>query len=195
MKTITILLIGFLIYSEGLAQYTRSGRPIQRMNYGTLTITWVGVIDNGEGDSWPHGPKGSLHILIYSTNLGCPGKQKSYSNYIREVYLPGPTEGEWLDGDTQTYNLGLYNWTSENDCIVVFVYESDPGRIGRAHDPLFCGTICRNNPPNTYYSDGYPANQDAINNCIKRGISWHRNHWISGLTGGIPSMFIRFETR
>ena len=32
--------------------------------YGDLVVQWAGVVDNGEGDNWPHGPFGSLHILI-----------------------------------------------------------------------------------------------------------------------------------
>jgi hypothetical protein len=170
-------------------------------DYGRLVIQWVGVIDNGEGDG-THGPLGSLHILIYPVSADCPGKARSYSGYLKHIYLSGPSSGEWLDGDAMTINnLELFRWRHADDAVIVFVYESDPHKgfgwmSGRAHDPVFCAIISRQNTlsSNIVGDDYRPAADDAIRNCRRGGITWYQDVWSSGLNPGIPNMFIKFKT-
>ncbi|MBK7389086.1 MAG: hypothetical protein IPI23_08450 [Bacteroidetes bacterium] len=66
---------------------------------GKLRINWVGVIDNAEGDDWPHGSAGNFHVLIYSPDKGCPGNQPEYSGYFNsDMELKGPSSGDqWFD--------------------------------------------------------------------------------------------------
>lgn len=125
-------------------------------NYGSLVLSKMKVYDNGEGDEWPHGPYGSLYALIYD----CKEKDCECSKNIKKDYkkiiwyrsrLEGPNKinhssrifGEWLDGDEKNFdNQEIFKWRSENDKILLVVYESDPGLL-RDHDMLFCEKIQR----------------------------------------------------
>lgn len=175
--------------------------------FGTLVLQHAQVYDNGEGDEncsvaipWPlsllfgdivnpcHGPHGSLHLLIFEPDKGCPPARKSYSGYLRHVYLKGPTpkgyKWEWLDGDEKRFeDLALFEWRSENDSVVLFVYESDPSTWlgitvpGRGHDPLFCGEVSRvaTMAPRTIKDMTRPAEKRALRNCRKRGMRTARH--------------------
>ncbi len=171
-------------------------------HFGTLVLQHAMVYDNGEGDEncsvavpWPlsllfgdiinpcHGPHGSLHVLIFDPEKGCPPARKSYSGYLRHVYLKGPTpkgyKWEWLDGDEKRFDdLALFEWRSENDSVIVFVYESDPSTWmgitvpGRGHDPLFCEEVSRSNTAlrRTFKDTARHAERRALENCWKRGV-------------------------
>ncbi len=126
--------------------------------YGSLVITWAGVIDDGEGNDPPHGPYGSLHVLVYEISVQDPGDQRNYPKPLSHVYLNGPTKTpddkyEWLDGDEKEFpNLEIFRWRKQDDEVAILVYESDPSAIrikipgidtNREHDRLFYGKICR----------------------------------------------------
>ena len=161
---------------------------------GSLVINWAGVIDNGEGDRWPHGPHGSLHVLVYPPSQTCPGNQRNYPRPLTHVYLSGPSDGEWLDGDARSFNdLEVYLWRHNGlDSVKVFVYESDPGRIGRAHDPLFCRVVPRRRDPGVWRSY-HGTNADAVRNVAARRSRWHER-WGLPLREGMPAMIVGFET-
>lgn len=171
MKTLKITFFALLVLlladvSLLSAQYVR--------NY---YITWIGVIDNGEGDDWPHGPLGNLHLQLYD----CNGRE------ISHTIIEGPSNDEWLDGDQGNYCIYIGN---PNCVYYVKIWESDGGSIypGRADDMLYEG--CPNSP-GLWYS-GYRANNDACINAIRRGAnSWVKEVWDSGITSGVPAVFIK----
>jgi hypothetical protein len=169
------------------------------VDLGTLEILWAGVIDNGEGDDRPHGPFGSLHVLIYPGTAGCPGDQKSYRGYLSHTYLPGPSKGEWRDGDAMQMRLPIHDWGSGYDDILVVVYESDPYRVGRSHDMLFCYRVQHSATTGGYIvlGDTYrSAANDALWNCQRRGVPWLTDEvWNGGLGRGMPKMFLQLQTQ
>ena len=173
--------------------------------YGFLVLQHAVVYDNGEGDEncsvtvpWPlsiffgrvvnpcHGPHGSLHVLVFNDDSGCPQAQKSYDGYLRHIHLDGPTpkgeKWEWLDGDEKGFSdLALFEWRNENDSVIIFVYESDPSSWmgitvpGRGHDPLFCMAVSRSDTrvARTLSDITYLAERRALKNCRRRGIRAH----------------------
>ena len=96
--------------------------------YGSLVITWAGVIDNGEGDEPPHGPFGSLHVLIYEEDAGDPEDQFQYPEPLSHAYLSGPTSAggekrEWLDGDEKAFeNLEVFQWRKPDAAVRLLIY-------------------------------------------------------------------------
>jgi hypothetical protein len=175
--------------------------------FGILVLQHAVVYDNGEGDEncsvtvpWPlslifgrvvnpcHGPHGSLHVLVFDAGHGCPPGLKSYSGYLRHIYLKGPTpkgeKWEWLDGDEKEFeNLSLYEWADEKESVIVFVYESDPSSWigisvpGRGHDPIFCATVSRSDTitHHTLPASSIRADRRAIRNCVRRGLRVERS--------------------
>lgn len=151
-------------------------------------LTWVGVIDNGEGDKWPHGPLGNLHIQLYD----CAGKEVSHR------VLTGPSDREFLDGDQANYCLYIGN----PECVnYVRIWESDGNTWGgidwkkvgfsnRKHDLLFEGVPAQ---AGIWYSS-QAANQDARINAIRRGAnSWVENVWTGGIREGVPKIFLEIR--
>lgn len=186
----------------------------QEENYktGTLYITWMGVIDNGEGDNCPHGPWGNLYVVVYLGDNDCPyyGKEISrFEGYHRKRVIEGPSSGkcpiglyasdEWIDGDAMRMKLPIHNWSSsqKDEQITVYIYESDTKNIGRptSHDLLYCGTIWKSNTLNNHllsWSNRTPG-RDAVRMAKKRGAqSWLKEVWSKGLTYSTPSIFIQF---
>lgn len=191
---ISIIVFSFILLSQVFGCSPDQPPTIEKNIWGSLVIQWAGVSDNGEGDEdctiripfpfsilWGdrtnpcHGPEGSLHVLVYEADYGCPGPQKKYSGYLSHLYLNGPTyagmdkngskKWEWLDGDEKAFNdLEIFKWRKWNDAVFVFVYESDPSDImgisfgdavGREHDPLLCAKIYRE-------KNCTPANDNTI---------------------------------
>lgn len=114
-----------------------------------LTIEYAYVEDNGEGQWPPHGPYGSIHVVVYSPEQ--PPEAPWSANlelYRTMLYGPHQTVGnlfEWLDGEEITYtNYALYDWRSyQYEQITLRFYESDPGS-GRKHDDLLVAFVSRN---------------------------------------------------
>jgi hypothetical protein len=139
---------------------------------GALYLTWVGVIDNGEGDG-THGPLGNLHLKVYKF-----GHQRLHT------ILEGPSSREYLDGDQIWYHVFLGFGP-----VYIEIYESDPGR---SNDMLYEGWIT---VPGSYYS-GYAAADDALRNALARGAnSWATNVWRGGIQRGMPTMFIEISNQ
>ncbi|MEP7169893.1 MAG: hypothetical protein ABI855_11035 [Bacteroidota bacterium] len=186
---------------------------------GCLKIKWVGVIDNAEGNKCPHGPSGRFYLAVYKNLSNCPGDQKSYDNWDRNIILYGPTSGdfcpcwpkfpasecEWLDGQDLLMDLFVYKWNYADESVWIVIYESDNkdfplSGLFRKHETIFCQKISRNetkkiNPVLKYSTR--PAHGDAIDNCKKKGITWLNkvsSVWNGGLKEGIPSIFIQFIT-
>ena len=148
------------------------------INAQDLYLTWVGVVDNGEGDDWPHGPLGNLHLVLYNA------QGKEYSHTI----LTGPSNNEFKDGDQASYSAYL-GWGTYSQPIFVKIYESDPGGkwLGRSHDVLFEAWVTK---PGLWYS-GLAAPADARRNAIRRGANnWAREVWNGGIRSGIPKIFL-----
>lgn len=155
----SMLAIGFLCLCFG---FGAAGEEGQGDACGTLVLTWAGVIDNGEGDEPPHGPYGSLHILVYEADAADPEDQQAYAAPLAHVYLSGPTSAggskrEWLDGDEKDFqDLEVFRWRRPDDAVAVLIYESDPSSFTfdfldttfrlegkRKHDRLFFSRVSR----------------------------------------------------
>ena len=180
-----------------------SHQNLTKAPFGELTVKWAGVVDNAEGPGFPHGPYGNLHILIYDTNNGCPDKQKIYPSPLRHIVLPGPSptgkKCEWDDGDqTELDSLGLFEWRSEEDKIVVFIYESDGKSHGKdwVHDPVFCQTIGRKE---TLSAVVFESPLKAGDHAIERAKQRNAEKWVERVlpdvkNGRIGMMFLELET-
>lgn len=134
--------------------------------HGELVVRWVGVVSNGEGPRGVHGPVGNLHVLIYEEDQDEAdlGRRKNCPKAMRHVVLPGPTNGEWDDGNQMSFDdapLALFRWRSTDDAVSVFVYESDPDGLftGREHDPIFSARVRRSETANgsRRYTGATPA--------------------------------------
>lgn len=149
-------------------------------------LTWVGVIDNGEGgEGRPHGPLGNLHIEVW-----WPGCKKAHR------VLPGPTKREFDDGDEMSYSDQFLGSTSGQHpiCFRMKIWESDPGPF-RKHDVLFDQWITVTNTGGLYHSQQQAAS-DAVGNARRRGgDQWAPSVWQGGIQPGIPKMFLRIEAR
>ena len=180
-----------------------SHENLTKAPFGELTVKWAGVVDNAEGTGFPHGPHGNLHLLIYDTHNKCPKKQKIYPAPLRHVVLPGPNptgkKCEWDDGDqVKLDSLGIFEWRSEEDKIIVFVYESDGKTHGKDwyHDPVFCKTVGRKETLKAkVFQSPYKAQEAAILRAKNRGAEgWVGRVSQNGLSGDIGKMFIELET-
>ena len=146
----------------------------------SLFIEWVGVVDNGEGDG-EHGPLGSLHIDLYNS------AGQKFESFI----LQGPSRGEWLDGDQESYWVYIGNVWPQNPAIRIRISESDPGPL-RDDDVVFDGWATH---AGVMYS-AYAAHGDARLNALRRGAnSWAANVWQGGIQGGIPMAFVGIAER
>lgn len=134
----------------------------------TLELIKAIVRDNGEGDDWPHGPYGNIHVLIVDENTPWPLHSDLKSNGSVERWASGHLIGrfqlrgdtwtgdkyEWSDDRCRTYiNVGLYAYRALQNRrkLRVVAYESDAGGFGRHHDLLLMGTI----DPNPVGSGGF----------------------------------------
>jgi len=172
--------------------------------FGELTVKWAGVVDNAEGTGFPHGPYGNLHILIYDSHDVCPEKQKIYPSPLRHIVLPGPNptgkKCEWDDGDqSKLDSLGLFEWRSNDDKVVVFIYESDGKTHGKDwdHDPVFCQTVGRRE---TLKAAVFESNIKANDDAIERAMHRNAEQWLeivlpNGLKQRVGKMFIELETQ
>jgi len=119
----------------------------------TLQVCAMYTIDNGEGDSWPHGPYGNLYVDIFNANEPLGESQDGAANrrIDRERQLRGPhrthdTTDEWFDDEFQRYqNFGVFRWNGRQS-LVVRMWESDgseDGSWGRRNDVLGMERIAR----------------------------------------------------
>jgi|GEM_PF-2314878 len=173
--------------------------------YGSLVITWAGVIDNGEGDEPPHGPYGSLHVLVYEADMQDPADRQQYPDPLSHVYLSGPTSAggskqEWIDGDEEAFqDLEVFRWRKPDDAVTLLIYESDPSTVKfnflgstfkveaeRKHDRLFFSRISRmdtlSSPVTLSSGNVRLATGDAIQNLQKRDSA---KGWIQRSLNGI----------
>jgi|GEM_PF-5920292 len=129
-----------------------SSQPKVSSTVGDCEVAIVGAIvfDNGEEDELPHGPFGSLHVVIRNETA------KPISHiYLNGPTLAGPNKWEWLDGDSVLYSARVNTaqvsglpvlpliCAGEGESRFVEVWESDPMLLGvnanwpRAHEMLF----------------------------------------------------------
>lgn len=186
MKTLKFFLL-FLILASCKVEYSYSQLQYCNKYY----LTWVGVIDNAEGDDWPHGPEGNLHIQLYDK------KGKEISHKI----LTGPSKNEFLDGDQQggyclylgsSYIYKIKIWESDDDKFKGVEFPGPSSWYGRKHDIMFEGIP---KSAGFYYSQK-AAKSDAIRNAKKRGASkWlkAKGLWNGTVSSGIPQMFIEIR--
>ena len=148
-----------------------------KQDYGRLTLSWMKVYDNGEGDRWPHGPYGSCYALVYNCDKNtceCPKEKFSLFHNLLDrdkkkliwyrSRIDGPHKikfGEWLDKDEKKFeNQEIFKWRSENDKILLVIYESDPHR---KDDILFCKKIERKETKKTkMYASGDYCSKDVV---------------------------------
>jgi len=146
----------------------------------TLYIDWIGVIDNGEGDDWPHGPLGSLHATIWNSS----GRK------VASFVIHGPTSGEWLDGDAASYDgieIGEVGLLPGMNGVRLQIWESDPGPW-RSDDVLFDKWIGGGG----MYVSNLAAHNDAVRNALNRGAAyWVRDYVGWNYGPNMPTMFIR----
>jgi hypothetical protein len=154
-------------------------RGFVRTEHGYLVLKWLGVVDNGEGDDYPHGPLGSLHMLTFPFNKR---GTNDWRGPLTHVYLNGPSSNEWYDGDEMTYpNLLVREWYDPDAEYAILIYESDPGPF-REHDVLAWFSINRQDPA---FANGevkrvaseYPASPDARRN-VQRRVESFLTGWI-----------------
>ena len=138
-----------LVHRNGQSTFNGSlAEDILSAGEGLLIIEYAHVIDNGEGRWPPHGPYGSIHVVVYrpEQSLQAPCSPELE---LHEIMLYGPhrTFGdlfEWLDDEELVYmNYALYDWSWDRlDQIILRFYESDPG-MGREHDDLLVELVRR----------------------------------------------------
>lgn len=103
---------------------------------GTLQVCAAYIIDNGEGDDWPHGPYGNLYWDVFrSDEPVLASADRADERRLQGPHvLRGPhrTHGdidEWLDDELLTYHrFGLFRWGSHDaahDELVLRLWESD----------------------------------------------------------------------
>ena len=113
-----------------------------------LTLEYAYVEDNGEEQQLPHGPYGSIHVVVYGPEQPPEAPwSPELELYRTMLYGPHQTSGnlfEWLDNEAMTYtNYALYDWGSHQyDQVILRIYESDPGP-GREHDDLLAALVNR----------------------------------------------------
>lgn len=113
-----------------------------------LTIEYAYVEDNGEEQRLPHGPYGSIHVVVYSPDQPPQAPwSPELELYRTMLYGPHQTVGnlfEWLDNEAITYtNYALYDWSlHQYEQVTLRFYESDPGP-GREHDDLLVAPVSR----------------------------------------------------
>jgi hypothetical protein len=125
---------------------------------GTLELLAIHVIDNGEGDSWPHGPHGNLFFDFFlpdePTDVSRDGAHHRRVTTPRALRGPHRTHGftdEWLDDELLTFrDAGLFRWGSSRgteDEVVMRIYETDShaedGFLGRRNDVMGMARIDR----------------------------------------------------
>lgn len=118
---------------------------------GVLQICVAYVIDNGEGDNWPHGPFGNLYIDFFNPDEPLETSEDGADHRrIREpIVLRGPHEthhdtDEWLDDEVLRYTeFGMLQFDAEGPAatqVVLRVWESDSqsedGNWGRRNDVM-----------------------------------------------------------
>ncbi len=174
----------------------------QTQGWGVLEIDWVGIIDNGEGTAWPHGPYGSMYVEVERWLHGrLLGK---YKLPLPGVHWTGE-KFEWDDGDARNYvnprpgrAFILNYWQHSEEVVRLRVYESDPGPF-REHDVLMVVDVWRSQSTaraGWILQSARPANADAVNRAYQRGAnSWAPSVWRGGVSYGMPSMFMQLTTR
>jgi hypothetical protein len=125
---------------------------------GTLELLAVHVVDNGEGDGWPHGPQGNLLFDFFRpdepTAASPDGADRRRITPPRVLRGPHRTHGktdEWLDDELLAYrDAGLFRWGSApgtRDAVVMRIFETDSdsedGFLGRRNDVLGMTVIDR----------------------------------------------------
>jgi hypothetical protein len=116
-----------------------------------LQICAVHVIDNGEGDNWPHGPHGNLYVDFFRPDeprqLSPDGADKRRIREPRLLRGPHRTHGEtdeWLDDEALLFwKYGIFRYDASgpaSERVVMRVWESDSrsedGSWGRRNDVL-----------------------------------------------------------
>jgi hypothetical protein len=126
-------------------EYDKGFLPIGN---NTLELLAILVIDNGEGEGWPHGPAGNLYYDLFDCSEYLPAPpdkaDKRTIDGPRVLHGPDHTHGttyEWGKDDVllKYCNAGLFNW-GERDCVTLRIWESDSksedGSSGRRNDVL-----------------------------------------------------------
>ncbi len=118
---------------------------------GVLELLAAHVLDNGEGEGWPHGPYGNLYWDVFKGDE--PVAESRDGAFRRRVQDPRVLRGphrthhdvdEWLDDEVLMYqNAGLFRWGTApgtEQSLVLRVFESDfrsdDGMLGRRNDVL-----------------------------------------------------------
>lgn len=204
--------------------------------HGELVIRWAGIVSNGEGPKGDkigitgHGPIGNFHVLIYEEDVepqtvslptgvfpgfkNLPTRMKvPDKKALRHVVLPGPTQGEWDDGDQMFYGadavrrpspqpfeegpLAFFRWRHPDDVVSVVVYESDPNPLD-SHDLIFFARVRRDETLNgpRRYTGGTVNDPKVLERARERGAEekWLSDTEFEELVEGMPNMFADLET-
>lgn len=168
-----------------------------------LYLTWVGIVDNLEGDGGLHGPSGSFHLDVYSND----GRHLAHHHLGKGI----------LDGDELHLDIRLGTLGLDGDYLRVVIWESDPmaagtfgkfvplhkigkalnigtdwsGALGRKHD---IGVDAWINSEGLYSSRD-PAADDALSNVRASRAAWVERVWPDSDLRGISRIFFRVEAR
>jgi hypothetical protein len=185
MRVLLVVLLGVAVL----------GACATRSSGAYLYLTWLGVVDNGEGREPPHGPYGSLHISA---------KSPTGFVIIEDMVLGGPTRTpkgtyEFLDGDQANYSNLLVGTVGPGPYqgVRVKIWESDPtGGVprwlaGRKNDVLFDAFVTQ---PGLWL--GVRAHNDGVEDAAANGArAWVDQAWDRGMFFGMPAVFVWFDAR
>ena len=153
---LSFLVLGYqLVIQNNSPISSKNGSPVfdgalveDILSEGEALLTIEHAHVNGEGKWPPHGPYGSIHVVVYSPEQRPEAPWQSECELYRTMlYGPHKTIGdlyEWLDDEALNYtNYALYDWNLHTfDQIVLRFYESDPGP-GREHDELLAVVVSK----------------------------------------------------
>jgi hypothetical protein len=118
---------------------------------GVLQLCAVYVIDNGEGDDWPHGPHGNLYIDVFAPDEpldasedGADQRRIRDPRVLRGPHNTHDDTDEWLDDEVLRYQeFGVLEFDADGPAAaqaVLRVWESDSqsedGSWGRRNDVM-----------------------------------------------------------
>jgi hypothetical protein len=151
---------------------------VQPVDSSVLEVMAVYVVDNGEGDDFPHGPHGNLYWDVFgpyerlmSSEDGSAARRLVGAKVLRGPHRTHGDTDEWLDDEALLYrNAGLFRWgtvAGTEEAIVLRVWESDgseEGFLGRRNDVLGMEHVRRSDTqepcgvwtPFHRYSGGHP---------------------------------------
>jgi hypothetical protein len=184
-------LITFLIFANQMFS----------QKYGSLVITEVCVVDNGQGMKGDHAPYSNLHVRVYDANEPIPSKSSNYpTGMCPDKLLAGPDwdgdKYEWLDCRVNGYNdIFVFQWRNEDDSVKILIFESDPSYElpNKEHNAIFCRVISRkqfSHGPALFKGDILVNCDDGLDKSnIEEVKEWFSLYWPQQLNENICNLY------